>query len=117
MLRPPPSATILLATSLIALGACASSSGGATDARNTTLRYMCNDGTAFIARFGADAVSLDFGGGASASLAQQPTSGGPFHYSSSEYEMRGDTNQVSFSKAGGATTSCLRGNPRDLMPR
>lgn len=120
MRRPIPPvpllATTMVAATLLALAACASSSGGETDARDTTLRYMCNDGTAFIARFGANSVSLDFGGGAGSTLVQQPSSG-PFHYSSSEYDMRGDTNQVAFSKAGGAPTTCLRGNPRDLMPR
>jgi hypothetical protein len=106
----------VIGAGLLTLGACASSSGGgATDARHTTLRDMCSDNSAFIARFTENEVSLDFGDGRNAMLAKQASTG-PFHYSSPEFDMRGDTNQVRLTRTGGTGVNCLRGNPRDLLP-
>jgi hypothetical protein len=79
-----------------------------------TRRYMCDDGSAFFARYGADQVVLDFGAGGTKRLAARP-GGTPGSYAQGDdaFQVR-ETGDATLMRAGRPPVSCLRGDVRDL---
>jgi hypothetical protein len=98
---------IILSSALL-VAACATSPDAVA-----TRRYMCDDGTAFFARYGAGQVTLDFGNGGSKALPLRPDgTPGSFGTGDDAFVVR-DTGDATLIRAG-KPVSCIRGDVRSL---
>jgi hypothetical protein len=99
---------IILSSALL-VAACATSPDAVA-----TRRYMCDDGTAFFARYGAGQVTLDFGnGGAKALPLRAAGTPGSYGQGDDSFVVR-ETGDATLMLAGRPPVTCLRGDVRDL---